>query len=210
MRATFALLLALSVVACAAESAPEAADNASSDLGSGGAGVVGICTSTFGSGLIGANHGRLDGTLTAIVPAGTHECHGDRDHVHLQIRMNGDVYDVAVNVDGVKVAEVDAPVVGGEWSEGWHPNAPLDYAHDLRVHTSSFRSANATSVQRQLATDLANADHVSIFATKYSRGGIHLVHRSRSTQPLDGAIVTYPVGSSTPHYFLFQFPDQSF
>lgn len=198
------LLFAIPLLACTTEAAPDSAEEASD--------LSGACTSTFGEGLISGSHGRLDGSLTAVVPAGTHGCHGDRDHVHLQIRMGADVYDVAVNVDGVKVGEVDAPAVGGDWSEGWHANAPLDYARDLQVHTASFRSMNAAAVQRQLATELASADRVSVFATKYSRGGVHLVHRSRSSQPLDGAVVIYPPTGSTatPHYVLFQFPDQSF
>jgi hypothetical protein len=208
------LLLAIPLLACAAEpSRDEAVATDTDELGTSASASASAsaCTSTLGSGLVGGSHGRLDGDLVAIVPAGSHQCHGDRDHTHLQIRMSGQVYDVAINIDGVKVAETDAPLVDGTFSEGWHTDAPLDYARDLGMHSSSFQRISAAALQQHLASALANADHISVYATKYSRGGIHLVHRSRSSQPLDGAIVISPTtGTGTPHYFLFQFPDQCF
>jgi hypothetical protein len=196
----WALLALLPLLACANEAEPAAAETADE---------LEACTSTFGSDLGGTWQGRLDGDLVAIVPSGTHGCHGDRSHLHLQIRMDGQVYDVAVNVDDVKLAELDAPLLGAAFSEGWHPSTPLDYVSDLEIHSGSFRSSSQPALERTLTTALASADHVSIFATKYSRSGVHLVHRSRSGRPYDGAIVLRPT-TATPHYLLFSFPDQRF
>src|SRR5258706_669036 len=58
------------------------------------------CTSTFGTALTASpTYGRLDGFLVAIVPPGNGSaCNADSTHVHLQVRMTGAVYDVAVDV----------------------------------------------------------------------------------------------------------------
>jgi len=209
MRALWSVVALLPLVACVAESAPEAATTTNELKVEDGKPVREACTSTFGSELGGTWQGRLDGYLTAIVPSGFHGCKGDRDHMHLQIRMGGKIYDVAINVDDVRLAEVDAPLLDGEWSEGWHPWTPLDYVSDLGLHSSSFRGQSQSALERTLTTAFASANHVSIYATKYAWSGVHLVHRSRSGNPLDGAIVLRPTTGS-PHYLLFSFPDQSF
>src|SRR3954468_20291603 len=57
------------------------------------------CTSTFGTALSPV-YGRMDGYLVAIVPPApsTAPCNADLGHLHLQVLINGAVYDVAVNV----------------------------------------------------------------------------------------------------------------
>ena len=227
-RLLFSLVVALPVVACAAQAdesagssdselrrhSADAGADAASDASSDAASADGTpqhlaCTWTLGTQLFGGSHGRLDGYLVSIVPAHAHQCHGDSGHVHLQIVMNGATYDVAANVDEVAVGEVDAPLAE-PWSEGWHSSAPLDYVQDLGLHSSSFTPMDESTAQQHLLSELANANHVSVFATKYSLSGIHLVHRSRSYgHGLDGAIVINPT-SANPHYILFRFPDQSF
>ena len=58
------------------------------------------CTSNFGDALSAdPTFGRLDGFLVAIVPpANMQACNDDESHVHLQIRMSGMIYDVAIDV----------------------------------------------------------------------------------------------------------------
>src|SRR4051794_19277293 len=53
------------------------------------------CTSNFGTALT-TSFGRLDGFLVAIVPPGGGPCNADSDHVHLQVQVNGAVYDIAI------------------------------------------------------------------------------------------------------------------
>ena len=166
------------------------------------------CTSSFGSGLTGASHGRLDGTLIAIVaPDGTHQCNADSDHLHLQIRMSGSTYDIAINVAGVDVAEKDAPLLDGAWSEGWHPGAALDYPTSLGLHASDFTSIDETPLLQHLEAALATVNHISVFATKYNSGGAHLVHRNGNGN--DGALVLRPLAGPA-HYIVFHFPNQTF
>lgn len=230
MRRLLSLLLVLPITACMAEAdetagvaadelhhshphdAGSATDTSPSDAGgfSGDGTPQRLpCSTNFGSSLNGGSHGRLDGYLVSIVPSHVHQCHGDSGHVHLQISMNGALYDVAANVDQVAVGDVDAPLPQ-PWTEGWHANASLDYVQDLGMHSSQFQSLDQTPAQQHVLDELANANHISVFATKYSNSGIHLVHRTRSSgQGLDGAIVINPT-SAKPHYVLFRFPDQTF
>ena len=163
------------------------------------------CTSSFGSALS-AQHGRLDGYLTAIVPDRAHSCNGDSQHLHLQVRMSGGVYDVAVNIDGLE-AELDASPPGESWSEGWHAGAALDYVKDLSLHAPAFTLSGGAAVRQRVEAALADANHVSIYATGYGPGGVHLVHRQTGAR--DGAIVIDPLGPK-PHVLAFRFDTQSF
>src|SRR5262245_28138772 len=63
-----------------------------------GAPVRQPCTDSFGSALT-AEYGRLDGILVAIVRPGSGPCNADSGHVHLQVRVDSAVYDVAINVE---------------------------------------------------------------------------------------------------------------
>lgn len=222
MRALWSLLVLLPVVACAAESR-EAAVSSTDELSAfdGGIGADAnvdsgdgvperrACTTAFGRDLGGAWHGRLDGRLVSIVPSHTHSCRGDNDHIHLQVLMGGSVYDVAINVDDVGLGEVDGPLPD-PWTEGWHSNEPFDYVRDLGVRSSQFRSIHQSALEQQLQNELASVNYISIYSTRYSNGGTHLVHRSRNAgRNLDGAIVLQPT-SAKPHYLLFKFPDQAF
>src|SRR5882757_3056191 len=94
----------LFVLACGGSSAtPDSGHfgdgHSSSDASNGvdGAPLRLPCTSTFGNAMT-ATFGRLDGFLVAIVPPGSSNCQGDASHIHLQLQVNGAIYDVAVNV----------------------------------------------------------------------------------------------------------------
>lgn len=173
------------------------------------------CTDTFGHGLT-TTYGRLDGYLVSIVPPSSkHSCNADSDHVHLQILMKGAVYDVAVNVADstsattpVKFTEADAPALNGQWDEGWHANnVAFDYVADLKVHSPNFGSVPLTELAQKIETDLADANHISVYATAYGSDGVHLVHRNHGGT--DGAVVVRPL-SAVPHVLAFCFADQGF
>jgi hypothetical protein len=164
------------------------------------------CTSNFGTGLSGT-FGRLDGFVVAVVPPGGGACNADKHHVHLQVSQGGSTYDVAINTDSGFIANKDVPLPSIAWSEGWHTNVSLDYPTDLGLHSSDFTTGNESQFDQDIEGALANANHVSVFATLYSHGGVHLVHREGKGH--DGAIVTDPL-SPTSHVFVFHFSDQSF
>lgn len=174
------------------------------------------CTDTFGAALT-ATYGRMDGFLVAIVPPGptTAPCRADTTHVHLQVLISGAVYDVAVNVGTNNVATNDVhsstiehALIGPAWSEGWHTNVSVDYAA-LGVHANAMPLRTQTENVDALMTDLATANHVSIYATGYSTDdGAHLVHRS-NVGATDGLVVTHPL-SPISHARLFSFSTQTF
>ena len=156
--------------------------------------------------------GRLDGILVAIVPpANGGGCQADNDHLHLQVRMNGDVYDIAVNVGENGVEDVhsttrEIAMPGPAWQEGWHTGVTVDYAL-LGLHTADLPLESASELVDDMMTDLATANHISVFATGYGSDGAHLVHRNR--QRTDGLIVTQPL-SRPAHVRAFAFTGQTF
>lgn len=180
--------------------------------GTGGNGVVddgpptrNACTSNLGQALD-TNYGRLDGYLVSIVPMGQHTCNGDSTHVHLQVLMNGAVYDIAVNTD-VLYTKKDAPLHGAPWSEGWHTDATLDYTKDLGLHSATFATTTPAGVEQMLDAELAQVNHISVFATGYGPDGAHQIHRRTFSH--DGALVLNPL-SANAHALLFCFSNQGF
>jgi hypothetical protein len=119
--------------------------------------------------------------------------------------MNGSIYDVAVNVDGFE-AEMDAPLVGDPWGEGWHTQDGLDYPSQLNAHSSAFTLTGISTVASEVEQQLAQANHIAVFCTGYGATGCHLVHRNSGR---DGAVVIDPL-SATPHWLLFDFSGDSF
>jgi hypothetical protein len=164
------------------------------------------CTSHFGTGLTGS-FGRLDGLVVAIVPPGHGSCSADAHHVHLQVLSGGQIYDIAVNTDAGFYLERDVSLPGASWTDGWHTSVSLDYARDLGVSSDDFTSASESTVTELLESALANANHISVFATTYNHSGAHLVHRNGGGH--DGAVIIDPL-SPHAHAFIFHFSNQTF
>jgi hypothetical protein len=156
-------------------------------------------------------HGRLDGYLAYVVPKdGPASCNGDDSHVHLQIRMNGAIYDVAVDIGTFtgdsNLYEADMPLPMGAWSEGWHDDG-LSYPQ-LGLHSTQFTPEDPTTLGQKIQSELAGANHVSVFGDSYSTdNGCHDVHYENGTT--DGALVIDPVSPSA-HIMFFRFSTQSF
>ncbi|MCX5744839.1 MAG: hypothetical protein NT062_20315 [Proteobacteria bacterium] len=166
------------------------------------------CTGQFGTALS-TVYGRLDGILVAIVQPGNGGCNADPDHLHLQLKVNGAIYDVAVNVGTTAVPDVHTTTRElwlPTWSEGWHPGVHEDYP-SLGVHAADIPLGTPTQVASAITADLATANHISVFATGYGADGVHLVHRTNGSR--DGMIVTRPL-SSPAHARLFSFSTQTF
>jgi hypothetical protein len=185
-------------------------DLAAADDGGDGPATRQACTGTFGNALS-KTHGRLDGYLVSTVPVDMGGCNGDHSHVHLQVQLQGAVYDVAVTMldnsgGDVLFAERDIPLPDGAWAEGWHTGQALDYP-TLGLHAADFTAMSESSLAQKVLGELASANHVSIFATGYGTGGAHLVHRNGGGN--DGAIVIDPL-APTAHAMFFHFATQTF
>lgn len=171
------------------------------------------CTSTFGSAMS-ATFGRLDGFLVSVVnPNTTTACRGDDNHIHLQVKVNGGIEDIAVNIASttgnpdLDFRTISAALRGGAWAEGWHPGQTLDYPTNLGAGATSFTEETPTQLTSVVDSAIGNANHVSIFTTGFDATGGHLIHRQGSSH--DGAIVINPTTTS-PTYLLFHFTTQSF
>lgn len=168
------------------------------------------CTSNFGSALS-TTFGRLDGYLVAIVPPGTGGCNADRGHVHLQVKVNGAIYDIAVDVGSGSQQDVhtttrDLPLPGPAWSEGWHTGVSNSYVA-MGVHSGDLQLEDNAQLTSDVMNDLATVNHISVYATGYGPDGAHLVHYNGSQD--DGLLVTEPL-SNPAHARLFSFTTQSF
>ena len=168
------------------------------------------CQSSFGSAL-GTGYGRLDGILTAIVPPSHHGCSADSDHLHLQVKAHGALYDIAItatdNGASVYFAERDRPLPGPAWAEGWQSGVTLDYVQ-LGLHAADFVPVPETTLVANITAELAEANHVSVYSTAYpDHSGAHLVHRNGAGE--DGALVLRPT-DGTSHLLMFHFATQSF
>ncbi|MEO6954837.1 MAG: hypothetical protein ABI321_23760 [Polyangia bacterium] len=204
------LALALTLLAgCGSSSAmsPGDGDLARDD----GAPVRVGCTERYGAALD-TPFGRLDGELIAILDPGQRRCHADRDHVHLQVRANNAVYDIAVNVSSntggsVLYEAIDHPLYGPPWAEGWHGDVTLDYP-TVGLRSMDFAPVPTAKLASTIEAELSTANHVSVFASSYTDGsGAHLVHRNGDGN--DGAIVVRPL-SAVAHVLAFHFAGQDF
>jgi hypothetical protein len=157
-------------------------------------------------------YGRLDGTLVFVVGVDQgHACNGDSSHVHLQVEVSGDVYDVAVDIgqsdDEVGLYQGNLNVPGGTWSEGWHSSDTLSY-RSSGVSSSSFPLVAPNPLGSNIESLLAGTSKISIFCTGYSQGnGCHDVHYVDGSK--DGAIVLDPTSADSPVLF-FRFSSQNF
>ena len=174
------------------------------------------CTGSFGTALA-TSYERIDGRLVAIVPPnGSRTCHADSDHVHLQVRVNGAIYDIAVTalsatdpaMPEVFLDVLNMPPPGLPFVEGSHTGVSLDYVA-LGVHSGNFTPYPEAQLVTMLQSLLADVDHISVYATGYPGGdGAHLVHRN-GRGGSDGALVLHPLAASSP-VLLFHFATQNF
>jgi len=216
---------ALLLVACSSRSpdAPDAGDDASADDvalaetsvdAAPDVDKAAPCAATFGSSLTDA-FARLDGTVLAVVPPNDQACAmPNSTHLVIQVLVGGEAYRMVVDVHStfapydVLEDEIDAPLAGGAWAEGWHAGASLDYVGTLGVHSDAFASMTMDDVVAKITSQIDLGSRISVFATSQSSpSSAHLVHRNATNQ--DGAIVIHPDGS-LPHWILIRFAEQTF
>jgi hypothetical protein len=167
------------------------------------------CTNNFGTKLT-RDFGRLDGILVAVLDpmkSGTpgEDCNVDRTHVHLQIKAQGEIYDVAINI-AVASTTVNTPLSGIPWTDGWHTGFGVDYVA-LGKPGAAFPDNSPAEIVDAIKNDLATVNHISVYGVGYGPDGAHLIHRNGRDR--DGALVTAPL-SGAAKWRLFKFSNQSF
>jgi hypothetical protein len=176
------------------------------------------CASTFAADLT-TSFGRFDGIVTAVVtPADTQCPKPNSDHVVIQVRSDGGIYRMVVNVlssfgdPDVRLAAISAPLLGGPWTEGWHPGLTLDYPTSLGMHSADggFTPLAMPLLIQRVSDEITIGVMISVFAD--SSGGIysdstHKIHRNGSNR--DGALVLNPEAASA-RWLLFHFANQTF
>lgn len=167
------------------------------------------CASTFGTALTNA-FGRVDGTIVAVVPPAHPTCAApNSDHLVIQVSFGDAVHRMVVNVESILLDELDAPLAGPAWSEGWHTGVAFDYMTTLHEPSTNFQSHTMAEAVELITDQLEIGAKISVFGS--SSGGTyansaHLIHRNASNK--DGAIVINP--DTNPHYLLARFSNQTF
>ena len=173
------------------------------------------CATTFGETLT-ASYGRLDGTIVAIVPPDDQACAmPNRTHLVIQILMGGLVYREVVDVlsnqgdPNVRLFELDHPLVGAPWADGWHTDAMLDYPSQLGLHATQFTPVAQGDLVTRITDELVLGAKISVYGTSETEhDSAHLIHRT-TVANTDGAIVIDPDGAS-PHWLTMTFDEYVF
>lgn len=193
------------LAACGSSSKPAPMDAVDKSL---------TCADTFGSALT-PGFGRIDGTILAVVPPDDQACAlPNSTHLVVQLTMGGQAYRLVVDVlsnqgsPDVWFDELDAPLAGGAWADGWHVPSQLDYVTDLHVASTAFTEMMEADLVAKITSELELGAKVSIFATAGTTepNSAHLIHRNATNA--DGAIVIAP--DTAPHYLLLRFGEQTF
>lgn len=178
---------------------------------------TGMCATAFGSALT-ASFGRIDGLVYAVQkPSDTTCTFPNKDHVILQVLMNGAVYRLVVNVQSdragsdpkIQIATLPHALPAPAFAEGWHAAAPLDYVASLGAHSdASFTPLTLDEATTRIATEVKVGDPVAVYGTSGAGRpeSAHLIHRNATNQ--DGAIVISP--TTSPRFMLFHFDNQTF
>jgi hypothetical protein len=165
----------------------------------------------FDGGDDGGSHHNHDGGFDAGPTGALYRCNGDDSHVHLQVEVSGNIYDIAVDIgsagDQVGMYQQAIALPDGAWAEGWHDDN-LSYV-SLGLHVAQFPLDSPTTNAASLESLLEGTSQISIFCTGYSEGnGCHDVHYEDGTTN-DGALVLNPLAAS-PTLVFFRFVSQSF
>ncbi|MFZ5440307.1 MAG: hypothetical protein ACOZQL_09880 [Myxococcota bacterium] len=220
-----AALLSLTLFACGT-TAPTVPEDAGTELDAAvelpDAGVpdaghkADACASEFGA-LFTNAFGRADGTVTAVVPPAWQCPLPNGDHVVIQVRIDGGVQRLVVNVQSsygdpnIRFRAVEAPLPAPAWEEGWHPGLTLDYPSAFGVHSDAgWESLTLEQASARVYDAITVGAPLSVYAS--SSGGsyaasAHKIHRNG--QQNDGAIVIDP-GGAHPTWLLFHFANQTF
>lgn len=215
-----AALAAVVVAGCGAPAArPDVARDAAADAAPDAPPKAVPCATAFGSG-VAAGFGRIDGTVLAIVPPGDDDCtEPNSTHLVVQVAIADGAYRMVVDVlsnqgsPDVLFDELDAPLAGPAWSEGWHQPVAVDYPSTLGIHSTAFTAMHQADLVNQLTGELALGAHVSIYATATTSEphSPHLVHRNASPASTDGAIVVgADATDGAPHWMLMRFDEDTF
>lgn len=181
----------------------------------------GACAATFGNALT-EGFGRIDGVVHAVQTPSDKTCAmPDRDHVVVQVLMEGAVYRMVVNLVSdlggadtkVRVASFPHALPAPDYAEGWRTGVPLDYANILGAHSgdAGFAPLTQDEAVAKIVAEVKVGDPVSVYALSGpgQAESAERVHRNDPGKNEDGAIVVGPT-SGAPKFLLFHFADQTF
>ena len=130
--------------------------------------------------------------------------------------MHGGIYRMLITVVDARASadvlstELDAPLLGPPFEEGWHTTGvALDYVTDFHLASTAFVAYASDALVDHVLAEVGFGDPIAVFASGYGPDGAHNIHRNSNAPRIDGAVVIRPT-SATPHYLFFRFSDQDF
>ena len=173
-----------------------------------------------------SGHGRVDGTVSAIVPPGDEACpvSANATHMTIEVKVAGKIERVVLTATDTDSSDgkmhflaKDAPLIGPAWAEGWHtgPDVALDYVNALGVHGPDFKALSMAELTTAVSEPIAIGDRISLVSTVDDKAGTqlygtrsHLVHRySAGGVGADGAVVLHP--DTNPKWLLFYYASEA-
>jgi hypothetical protein len=171
------------------------------------------CASSYGN-ILTAPFGRLDGTVHAVLKPTDQQCNRpNRDHIVLQVKSNGAIYRMVVNVlstgadPDVRFAQLSKPLPPPVFEDGWHAGVAFDYLNTLNIHTSDFAPVPFEALIERVVSTINLDEEISVYSSTSGGDSSHLVHRNKADA--DGAIYLSP-RSASPRVLLFHFSEQTF
>jgi hypothetical protein len=182
---------------------------------------TGKCADMFGAALT-EGFGRIDGVVHAVQTPSDKDCAmPDKDHVIVQVLMEGAVYRMVVNlvsdVGGadtkIRIASFPHALPAPDYAEGWRTGLPLDYANILGAHSgdAGFAPLTLDEAVTKITAEVKVGDPVSVYAVSAAgqAASAEHVYRGDPGKNEDGAIVVGP-SSATPRFLLFHLTGQTF
>lgn len=201
------------------EDAPQA--EAESEDASTDSAPTGKCADMFGEALT-EGFGRIDGVVHAVqTPSDTDCAMPDKDHVIVQVLVEGAVYRMVVNlvsdVGGadtkIRLATFPHALPAPDYAEGWRTGLPLDYANILGAHSGDggFAPLTLDEAVTKITSEVKVGDPVSVYAVSPpgQTSSAERVQRNDPGKNQDGAIVVGPT-SAVPKFLLFHVAGQTF
>jgi hypothetical protein len=174
-----------------------------------------------------SGHGRVDGTVSAVVPPADEACtiSANSTHMTIELKVAGKIERVVLTATDTDAADgkmhflsKDAPLVGPAWAEGWHTgaDAALDYVNGLGAHGPDFKPLSIAELTAAVSDPIGIGDRISLFSTSDDTPGTalygtrsHLVHRySQGGAGADGAVVLHP-DTTHPTWLLFYYASEA-
>jgi hypothetical protein len=143
-------------------------------------------------------YGALEGELVAVTMPGSHGsgCVSDSSHVHLQVAVGTERYDVAIDTGAADGAMfyLEKSITASPLAAGWSATG-FDYVRDLGVGSTAFARLDPNQVALNIQKALTTVSRLTIHGRSYTDStGVHDVHHNGHNS--DGVLLLHGQGDA--------------